>query len=386
MDNMNLSGFFSSEKQAVEELLKKGNLEESQNNPDAAYEAYRQAAELGSGKAMVAIGNLYLTKQFRMVEQNNLMELMMQGIPAFPWNTVTKTVPDMKTALEWHLKAAELEEPRGCAVAGIMLCEGDGCQPDTKKGLVYLKKALDLGVEQVRPIIYIYDTPTDISVSDEEYEEKLRDFVNAVESENPERFAMYYYLKGGTDRQLTRLGHILITRQNLMDPKFMGFNYLVSPDKSPYIPCYARRGNWTTFVSVDLNAFPSDDVLITFCSDINYNLFDSSRLKIVGNAVYRSPAFGWLEETKKAFVFKIDRQHIPQPEDMKNYIETYRLHPKEYDESNSAFIVENGEKEYSVEIAAITNGKVEILYRYTVGGSDDIQSSFEPSLIELTLE
>ena len=383
---MKLSHLFIGKKRAIAQLLKKGYLEETQNNLDAAYEIYSQAASLGSGKAMVAIGNLYTNKQFRMVEQSNLAELILQGIPVFPWNLITKTVPDAKTALEWFRKAAELEDPQGCAVAGAMLCEGSGCPPDLEKGVAYLKKALALGVEEVRPLICIYETQKDISLSDEKYEEKLREFTHAVELNKPERFDLYSVLKGGTERQLARLGYILITRRNLNDPKYLEFKYLSSPMGIPYIPCCAKRGNWSSFVRVDLNAFSSDDVLLTFATDIHYSFFASGRLKPIGSAVYRSPAFGWLGEIKNAMVFKIDRQYLPQQEDMNRFIEAYHLHPKEYEDENAAFIVENGEKEYSAEIAAITDGKMDVLYRYTIGGFDMIESSFEPKLMELTLD
>ena len=385
MDLMKLFSFLGGKNQKIEKLLENGIQAEKQNNLEAAYESYKKAAALGSGKAMAAIGMLYAFKEFRPVKQNNLLELAMQGVPVMPWNFVEKNVPDMKTGFEWFSKAAELSDPKGCFIAGSMLCEGLGCQADTAKGLVYLKKALALGVEDALSAISVYDTGKNISVSDERYEEILRKFVSSVESGNIDRFELYSSLKGGTERQLTMLGKTLVTRQNLNDEKYMEFKYLFSSEGIPLIPCCAKRGNWTSFVRVDLNAFASDDTLITFTSDISNNFVNSSRLVSAGTAVYRSPAFGWLKEEKEAMVFKIDRQHLPSPEALKGFIEEYCLVPKEYDTDNSAFIVENGEKEYSVEIAAITDGKVEVLYRYTIGGSEVLESLFEPQLLELNL-
>ena len=49
-------------------------------------------------------------------------------------------------------------------------------------------------------------------------------------------------------------------------------------------------------------------------------------------------------------------------------------------------MVENGEKEYSLEVAGITDKKVEVLWRYTIGGSDSVDNYFEPELISLNLE
>lgn len=223
-------------------LLNCAKTEEENNNFEAAFELYQQAAALGNGDAMVAIGNLYAVKNFRMKETYDFLEHVLKGIPLMPYNLTKKQELDFKTALEWYIKAAELDHPDGCFAAGAMLCEGKGCESNV----------------------------------------------------------------------------------------------------------------------------------------------ESSRLIPVGSAVYRSPAFGWLGEEKNALVLKVDRTCVSQQ--IQEIAEEFGLLPKEYAAENAAFIVENGEKEYSVEFAVIENGKVHVLYRYTIDGPDEIHSSFEPELISLTID
>jgi len=381
---MNLLQKFRNRKK-IAELMEKGAAEEERNDLEAAFQSYEQAAQLGSGKAMAAIGTLYSFKSFRMVEENNIAELISQGMPVFPWNIVRKTVPDQAEARKWYCSAAEQGEATGYAFAGAMLCEGIGGPQELERGLAYLQKAVDLGVEAVRPAISVYAQAKDIHVSDEKYEKMLSDFVDAVEAGKPERHAMYFALKGGTEQQKARLGYTLVTRRNLLDPKYMEFKYLYAAGGVPLIPCCARRLMWKTYLRLELNAFASDDVLIGFASDIGDTVTHLGRLRPAGSAVYRSPDFGWLREEKKAVLFRIDRQCMPAPEEMERLAQVNHLQPSEYQPENVAFMLENGEKEYSAEVVAIADGKVQVLFRYTIGGSDEIHTSFEPELVSLSL-
>lgn len=383
---MHLFHMLSTKNRKIAKHMAAGYDAEAQNNLEAAYGEYEQAAALGSGKAMAAIGALYLHKGFRMVEQTNIAELISQGIPVFPWNVIKKMVPDQITARQWYCKAAQCGEAAGYAAAGVMLCEGIGGSADLEKGLAYLNKALDMGVEEVRPALAVYAQAKDLHTSDEQYEQLLRDFIHAVEAEKPERYGLYSALKGGTDRQKTRLGHVLVTRRNLNDPKYADFKYLYSPEGVPLIPCCARRLNWKTFIRIDLNAFLSDDVLIAFSTDIGNTVTRTSRLTPAGSAVYRSPAFGWLRERKEAVVFRIRPQDVLPPAEMEQFAHENYLQPMEYAPDHVAFLLENGEKEYSAEIVAIAGGKVQVLFRYTIGGPDDLQETFEPELLELRLD
>ena len=47
--------------------------------------------------------------------------------------------------------------------------------------------------------------------------------------------------------------------------------------------------------------------------------------------------------------------------------------------------MENGGKEYSVEIACLNGLEVDLLFRYTIGGSNDVKRFFAPRLLSLAL-
>ena len=201
-------------------LLNQAKTEEENNNLEAAFELYQQAAVLGNSEAMVAIGNLYAIKNFRMKETYDFLEHLLKGIPLMPYNLTKKQEPDLKTALEWYIKAAEQDHPDGCFAAGAMLCEGKGCESDIERGLMYLKKADEKGMPSARQVICIYEPTESLYLSNDEYEKLLERFVQAVDASALEQFELYSRLKGGTESQQTRLGYTLITRRNLEDSKY----------------------------------------------------------------------------------------------------------------------------------------------------------------------
>ena len=384
---MSVFDLFNNKTAQIRKLMAAGQTAEQQGDPETAFTHYQQAAELGSADAMVAIGALYAAKNFRPVEQSNLLELMQQGIPVFPWNLQTQVVPDLKTALEWYRKAADRNHPVGCYIAGCMLCDGSGCKADIPQGLAYLEKARKQGVTEADQMYSLFAPATPANLTDAAYEACLAEFRRAVETEDPRRFALYARLKGGTDRQKTRLGYVLTAAQNLNDSRYGLFKYLMDDAEIPLIPACCKRAHWQTFVRIDLNAFSGEDTYLAFSSDIDprYTLGYFHRLTEAGTARYRSPAFGWLGEEKHAVVLKIDPDKVVPREDLEPLIRRFRLIPAEHEPRNAAFLTECGEKEYSVEIAAIQGDRVDVLFRYTIGGPEDIRESFQPELIDLTL-
>ena len=68
---------------------------------------------------------------------------------------------------------------------------------------------------------------------------------------------------------------------------------------------------------------------------------------------------------------------------MKNVVESFHLIEEEYMGDSIAFFTENGEKEYSFEVAGIREKRVEVLWRYTIGGTDRVEEYFEPELISM---
>lgn len=372
----------------VPELIQAGMSAMDEGDLETAYARFYEAAEMGSVKAMYAIGVMYLAMNFRPVKKSNMMELFAQGMPIMPWNLVEQEVPDEKTALDWFCKAAEHGSMESAAIAGSMICEGRGCRADIPRGLAYLEKAAAAGDSKARQAIALYSTPERADVPDEQYNAWLASFTAAVEAEKEERFELYQKLKSGSDAQLARLGYVIIAGQNIGHPGYGEFNYCTAESGIPLIPAAPKRGAWQTFVRIDLNAFADEDTLIAFSSDIDaeFVLDIRCRLKECGKATYRSPSFGWLGEEKEAVVFRIDRKaHLPE-DLLKQVIQDFRLVEAEYVPDNVAFFTERGEKEYSAEIAAIRGDRVDVLFRYTIGGSNAVRNMCEPELISLDLD
>ena len=108
--------------------------------------------------------------------------------------------------------------------------------------------------------------------------------------------------------------------------------------------------------------------------------------RIAGTAVYKSPKFGWMAEKKNAVLIRLGENAVLSSDALREVVNSFALRDEEYNCKSIAFMVENGEKEYSLEVAGITDKKVEVLWRYTIGGSDSVDNYFEPELISLNLE
>lgn len=65
--------------------------------------------------------------------------------------------------------------------------------------------------------------------------------------------------------------------------------------KDTYFPVAPKRGSWETFVRVNKDALPNG-TLLTFTSDIHVVPMSLQGMRIVGEALYKSPSFGWLRE------------------------------------------------------------------------------------------
>lgn len=384
---MRIRDLLSGRKKKAQKLYDDGKAHETKGELDEAYEAYQQAAALDFTPAMTAIASLYISGSFRPVEKNNMMDLIMQGKPIFPWTLVTQKIPDYAAALSWLLKAAELNDSAGACTAGLMLCRGSEVSPDLEKGIMLLEKADALGNEHARHLLSLYRPAESGTYTDDAYEQLLKEFCSAAESGDSRCYDLYARLRSGSERQLARLGYVLSAAHCANDPHYAAFQTLNTPSGIPLIPAVGKRCNWKTFIRVDLNAFRSEDTLLAISSDIDAScILDTfHRLKPAGKASYRSPAFGWLGETKDAMLFQIDRSHTLDQNALQNVIERFMLIPEEYAE-NVAFIIESGEKEYSVEIAAITNDHVDVLFRYTIDGSDRVDHVFKPELLSIETE
>ena len=369
-------------------LLKQGRAAQAQKNLEQAYALYEQAAALGNADAMVAIGVLYMRCGFRPVKASNLAALLLSGMPVMPWSMQEKLVPDVKTAVDWYRKAADIGHVEGMRILGTMLCEGKYCPQDVPRGLEYLKKAAAKGNSTARMTQLLYDQPERLNVPDDRYERWLTAFQQAADAHAASQYEWFARLKSGSDAQLARLGYVLTTALHAARPGYDKFPLPRTESGLPLIPVCIRRADWQTFAHIDLNAFPSPDSLIALTIDFGAeNAFAlCHRLTRAGTAVYRSPAFGWLGEEKHAVLLRIAPDAALAGEPLDETIRRFCLAPEEYEPAHAAFFTETGEKEYSAEIAAITGDRVDVLLRYTIGGSDHVETHFPPELISVHLD
>ena len=372
-----------------EQYRKEGLELEQQGKYEEAYIKYEEAGGMDDIPSMLYIARMYLSGNFRPVETSNLAELMLQGGPVFPWSQISEIHPDYESGLAWLIKAADLGDGFACEVAGNMIGQGLGCEADVEKAVYYLKKALSNGQASSRKFIYLY-CPDGRKLSDEEYEDCLTEFVKAVDSEDEKAYELYATLKSGTHRQLARLGHILISAQNTHKTEYELFTFSASPSGIPLLPVVSKRGSWCTLLRFNLDAWAEKYPLIAISSDILHVerpddlLSNFHHARIVGTATYRSPAFGWLdEEEKHALLLQLGVDDTLDADAIKEVVESFQLSEEEYLGDSIAFLVEIGEKEYSFEIAGIQGNQVEVLWRYTIGGSDRVQNYFEPELISI---
>ena len=372
-----------------EQYRKEGLELEQQGKYEEAYIKYEEAGGMDDIPSMLYIARMYLSGNFRPVETSNLAELMLQGGPVFPWSQISEIHPDYESGLAWLIKAADLGDGFACEVAGNMIGQGLGCEADVEKAVYYLKKALSNGQKTAQKFIYLY-CPDGRKLSDEEYENCLTEFVKAADSEDEKAYELYATLKSGTHRQLARLGHILISAQNTHKTEYELFTFSVSPSGIPLLPVVSKRGSWCTLLRFNLDAWAEKYPLIAISSDILHVerpddlLCNFHHARIVGTATYRSPAFGWLdEEEKHALLLQLGVDDTLDADAIKEVVESFQLSEEEYLGDSIAFLVEIGEKEYSFEIAGIQGNQVEVLWRYTIGGSDRVQNYFEPELISI---
>lgn len=371
-------------------LYKKGFALEQEGKLEEAYKKYEQGANLKDPKAMVAIARLYVSGQFRPVTKSNLADVLFGGGPVFPWSVQTTEEPDYENGIRWLKKAADLGDRKALRILGNMLSSGVGCKADVEKGLEYLDKAAEKGDAAAKNDICLY-RPDGKKLSDEEYEKCLSDFVKAADADDDKAFQLYATLKSGTDQQQARLGYALMAAQNAgrgwderLKPSFL-------PSGIPLFPAATKRGAWRTFIRFDLNAFKEKYPLILVSSDIldvekpEWLLESFHKAEIVGTAEYVSPEFGWLHEKKKAVAIRLGGNNVLSEQELERVKRDFCLIPDEYEPENVAFFVEHGEKEYSFEIAGIADNKVDVLWRYTIGGSDCVGHYFEPQLTELTI-
>lgn len=349
---------------------------EETNNLDEAFELYKKAAVAGLPDAMFKLYDLYINKNFHAKEMNNMLELVLSGKPVMPWEVHSQKKPDIEAGAHWLHRAAEFGHIEACFIYGHSLCGANRIE----EGLRFLDKAAKGGHEMAR-LWRSYFTKHD-PISDMMYDKMLEKCFNADGKIDLEIAGI---LKDGQPRQLAIYGYKLMSMysKGLIDGSSLNF-YMPTSNGIPYFPIAPKRGCWETFIRINKDALPHG-TLLTFTSDIRVIPMSLHGLRIIGEAVYKSPSFGWLEEEKKAIVLQVDSAVHLDEQKVADVARRYVLRSDEYQPTNVAFFEENGEKEYSVEIAEIKGQTVNVLYRYTIGGSDEVWSYFTPTLINITL-
>lgn len=367
-------------------LIEEGKAAQERGDFNNAYECYREAAQTGSDEAMMAIARLFLHTCFRQESRNDWAQIALTGVPVLPWDMHGANGQNFEGALYWAKKAAETGNAEGCCLAGNMLCAGVGCQANPEAGILYLKTAVNKGLDRAQDLLYIFQ-PGKISLADSDYTETLAQLETALKTESADAFRLYYALKKGNERQLAKLGYVLTAAKNRGSLNAALIPTIVSPSGVPNLPAAPKRGHFATLVRFNFEAFSDERPLILFSSDIAPDKLITRlhRAEIVGTAKYLSPAFGWLENEKNALLLRLDRALPASAEELKTIAESFGLAEEEYEPDNIAFFTEDGEKEYSVEIACLNGLDVDVLFRYTIGGNNDVKRYFAPRLLSLAL-
>ena len=116
-------------------------------------------------------------------------------------------------------------------------------------------------------------------------------------------------------------------------------------------PVFLQRADWRTLLVFSLDAFAGPAPLVAVSSDIldaehpdrllETGLFH--RARIVGTAVYRSPAFGWLEAEKHAVLIRLGDAGALDPTSVKKTEASFSLPDGFLGGKGTAFIAEHGE-------------------------------------------
>ena len=107
---------------------------------------------------------------------------------------------------------------------------------------------------------------------------------------------------------------------------------------------------------------------------------DQSQLKISMEAQAKLEIQQQIRDKKLELTY---REDTLDDDALAEVVKSCCLIDEEYQGDSVAFMIENGEKEYSLEVAAIRESEVKVLWRYTVGGNNSVFRCFEPELISI---
>lgn len=352
----------------VAENLRRGLDFERENLLEEAYSRYKMAADSGSAKAMYAIGNLYFYSRFRGIP--NIF-----AAPVMPGDDVP-VQPDTLSAFRWFMKAARVGSVDAMGNVGVMLVNGVGCKRDDEKGREWLEKAAKGGSMYAAKALHdFFDVPISDVLTDEAYDRLVDDFCAAADASGTviDR-SVFERLTLGTDGQLSRLGLRLAEGRYGRGGSYWEYAYPNLDRHHSSAPVVSLRCGWASAIVVNLRAFPEGEPALTFASDIRQDLVPVCGVRESGERVeYDASGFGWLNRRRRARVLRPAPGYVNKNAaeelkycgvDIPKLLEYLKL--TEYE----ALFIENGEKEYSVELGYLAGDELRVLLRYTEGGWD----------------
>jgi hypothetical protein len=143
------------------------------------------------------------------------------------------------------------------------------------------------------------------------------------------------------------------------------------------------RANWCSYLQIILNAFDEDEITFTFAR--NTYSADIKPIKWVeyyGRIEYASGEFGWLKKQKDAVKLRVSKEI---PFDAEEQLKTYPIERAYLLGENTAWFLDSGEKEYSVEICHIKDGIPIIICRYTIDGADQGERASRATWVYLAM-
>ena len=219
-----------------------------------------------------------------------------------------------------------------------------------------------------------YDEEYDDVYPDEEYNEMLDQFCKKIESHEPGAGELYQKLILGNDRQLCRLGYRIAVGRYHIDNAYREIAFPNKANGRSCAPVSRVRIGWVNVLIVNRNAFPEEKPIISCSVDGHPARTESMQNAILDSRIKYTTdkTWGWHPYENYAQCFKL--LECDKPGDgieraisfagvtMETIIEM--ISPCD----DEALLIDISEKEYSMEICHIHEGKAISILRFTEDG------------------
>lgn len=331
--------------QEAQKKLQAAQNAEREGKLDEAFKIYTGLYNEGFIPAAFFLGNLFMHRGYRAVEEVNQQT----------GQTVRR--PDYPSAHSWYKKAADRGVREAMSNLGVMYTLGQGCEKDPETGKKYLIRARDAGSEEARAFLFqnFPDQRSTVSYTDEEYTELLSKFIELSTAGNAnECHKLFFKLVCGNDEQLSSLGTVLaLHKYSTTNPFVNRMNPPAFPKMTNGMPCapvyLAKRAPGASTLHMNPRCFPEGKIRLTLCSTIeDLTIFPLSGIEDVedgGFVTYRAVPLGTLPTERGARILEFT--------------------PEE--DAEICIFTENGEKEYIVELGWLDEAdQLHFLFRYSI--------------------